>query len=330
MGQVVTPAYYNDNDPHAAAWLRRLIQRGALPRGFVDDRDVAQVDPDHLAAFGQCHFFAGIGGWPHALRVAGWPDDLPVWTASLPCQPFSVIGKRKGTEDDRHLWPTFARLVRAVRPVWIFGEQVSSEDGRAWIDGVFDDLEGMGYACAALDLCAAGVGAPHRRQRLYWMGNACGAGLEGLDRHGIAAGQTAPPGSRAPTGSIGTCGAGLDAVSLLRRLALHDSRVARRRLSMSADRPMAGRSVWTEFDALPCVDGWRRVRPGAFPLAAGISGRVGRLRGYGNSIVPHLAAAFIRAAVETVAETKTASGFLVPTPPAVSADTSAASTAPQP
>lgn len=160
--------YYNEFDPDAAAWLGELVSTGGIPEGSVDDRSVAIVAPKDLDGFEQCHFFAGIGGWSYALRLAGWPDDQPVWTASLPCQPFSVAGKGLGEADERHLWPVFRELVRECRPPVLIGEQVSSADGRLWLAGVRADLEGMGYAVAAADLCAAGIGAPHIRQRLYW------------------------------------------------------------------------------------------------------------------------------------------------------------------
>src|SRR5690606_40978082 len=58
------------------------------------------------------------------------------------------------------------------RPPIIFGEQVASKDGRLWLTGVRSDLEALGYAVGAADLCAAGVGAPHIRQRLYWLADA--------------------------------------------------------------------------------------------------------------------------------------------------------------
>ena len=161
-------AYYNENDPFAAAWLRELIQAGLIADGEVDERSIEDVDANDLAGFCQCHFFAGIGGWSHALRLAGWPDDRPVWTGSCPCQPFSAAGKLRGFADARHLWPEFGRLIRERRPAIVFGEQVAGPAGLAWWDAVSADLEDAGYAVGAADLCAAGVGAPHIRQRLYW------------------------------------------------------------------------------------------------------------------------------------------------------------------
>src|SRR5690554_815647 len=165
-------AYYNEIDPFAAAWLRELISAGHIAPGDVDTRSIEDVSPSDLAGFTQCHFFAGIGGWSYALTLAGWPDDRPVWTGSCPCQPFSSAGARKGTNDPRHLWPHWRWLVDQCRPAIIFGEQVASKDGRLWLTGVRSDLEALGYAVGAADLCAAGVGAPHRRQRLYWLADA--------------------------------------------------------------------------------------------------------------------------------------------------------------
>ena len=118
--------YYNDADPAACAWLRELIAADLLPDGEVDERSILDVEPAELRGFAQCHFFAGIGGWPYALRLAGVAEDLSVWTGSPPCQPFSQAGQRKGQDDDRHLAPAFLRLVAACRPELVFGEQVAS------------------------------------------------------------------------------------------------------------------------------------------------------------------------------------------------------------
>lgn len=162
-------AYYNENDPKAAAWLRDLILCGHIAEGIVDERSIEDVTPNDLTGYTQCHFFAGIGGWSYALRLAGIGDDFPVWTGSCPCQPFSAAGKGAGFADERHLWPAFHWLIEQRRPDIVFGEQVASKDGLVWWDLVSTDLEGSSYACAAIDTCAASVKAAHTRQRLYWV-----------------------------------------------------------------------------------------------------------------------------------------------------------------
>lgn len=163
-------AFYNERDPYAAEWLRNLIAAGHIAPGVVDERDIRDIKPDELRGFTQCHFFAGIGVWSHALRRAGWSDDRPVWTGSCPCQPFSAAGQRKGIADERHLWPHWFHLIGQCRPAIVLGEQVASKDGLGWLDLVSTDLEGAGYAFAASDLCAAGFGGAHIRQRLYFAG----------------------------------------------------------------------------------------------------------------------------------------------------------------
>ncbi|WP_337618950.1 DNA cytosine methyltransferase, partial [Desulfovibrio sp.] len=94
------------------------------------------------------------------------PASLSAWQA-----------KKKGTADERHLWPSFFRLISQCRPDVIFGEQVASPDGLAWLDIISSDLEAAHYACGAVDTCAAGFGAPHIRQRLYWVADADGEQL---------------------------------------------------------------------------------------------------------------------------------------------------------
>lgn len=74
--------YYNENNPAVAAWLRELIKAGVISNGIVDERSIKNVKATDLAEYNQCHFFAGIGGWSYALRLAGWPDDQHVWTGN--------------------------------------------------------------------------------------------------------------------------------------------------------------------------------------------------------------------------------------------------------
>jgi len=167
-------AYYNENNPKAAAGLRELISAGLIADGEVDERSIEDVLPTELSGYSQHHFFAGIGGWSYALRLAGWPDNRPVWTGSCPCQPFSAAGKGAGFDDDRHLWPAFEWLIRQCRPAIIIGEQAARKAGREWLSVVRSDLEVSGYAFGASDLCAASVGAWHERQRHFWVAHSLG------------------------------------------------------------------------------------------------------------------------------------------------------------
>jgi DNA (cytosine-5)-methyltransferase 1 len=191
-------AYYNEHDPYAAQWLRNLISAGHIAPGVVDERSIEDVHPNDLRDFTQCHFFAGVGVWSYALRRAGWPDDRPVWTGSCPCQPFSAAGQGAGFDDARHLWPAFAWLIAERQPSVVFGEQVASKDAGPWVDLVQADVEAMGYAFGAIPFPAAGVGAPHIRDRLYWVADSdSGAGGQGRPNfRGRAIGSNAKPWAR--------------------------------------------------------------------------------------------------------------------------------------
>jgi DNA (cytosine-5)-methyltransferase 1 len=352
--------YYNEHDPKAAAWLRELISAGLIPAGDVDTRSITEVSPDEIAHYTQCHFFAGIGGWSLALELAGWPATRPVWTGSCPCQPFSSAGQGKGGGDDRHLWPVFRRLVAKLHPERVFGEQVAQAIGFNWLDGVSADLEADGYAVGAAVLGAHSVGAPHIRQRLYWVADAKREGLERLARNGDDGNQPGRVGAQSighaaagskslwlanstgrqrqqrirPQGNViqrpaddGTTG-GVDNAAMPRlqpegqRAELREQRsgecvpsegcanvwmgdasgggcgVLRDEAQPGSGGYTLG-SSWARFEVVHCRDGKaRRFEPGSFPLADGLPGRVGLLRGYGNAIVPQTAAEFIMACDE--------------------------------
>lgn len=264
---------------------------GLIPWGEVDERSIVDVQPEDLKGYTQCHFFAGIGGWAYALQLAGW-GDRPVWTGSCPCQPFSAAGKQKGKKDERHLWPEFFRLIAECRPATVFGEQVASKLGREWLAGVFADLEGVGCAVAGADLCAASIGAPHIRQRLWWV-----ADSDSKRRTGEYALLRAEK-TRWLEGEISEA-AGCSKSS--GRLGNADDAGSQGRgvLPERADELPAGEAsldCWGQAIWLPCADGKaRRIKPGIEPLAHGIPGRVAQLRGLGNAIVPQVAAAFVQA-----------------------------------
>lgn len=161
-------AYYNEFEPKTAAWLRQLIKNGDIAPGEVDTRSIVDVEAKDLKGFTQCHFFAGIGVWSYALRNAGWADDRPVWSASLPCQPFSVAGNQKGKEDERHLLPHFIELVRQCKPSVLFGEQVEAANRHGWLDDLYTEMEAQNYAVGSSIIGAHSVGSFHQRQRIYW------------------------------------------------------------------------------------------------------------------------------------------------------------------
>jgi DNA (cytosine-5)-methyltransferase 1 len=276
--------YYNEIDPYAAAWLRNLIDAGHIAAGDVDERSIVDVRADDLRGYTQCHFFAGIGGWSLALRLAGWPDDRSVWTGSCPCQPLSGAGQRKGHADERHLWPAFYRLIAECRPAIVFGEQVASADGREWLAGVRADLEALGYACGAADLCAAGVSAPHPRQRLYCMGDADfnrrQAGREATEALGYR--RAADAASRAVPARMGNA-----------------DRYHEHWWSGPVQVGWNGCEAQIERGGRKYRAQWR-LKPGLSIVADGIPNRVERLCAAGNAIVPQVAAEFIAASNDAV------------------------------
>jgi DNA (cytosine-5)-methyltransferase 1 len=162
-------AYYNEFDPKAAAWLRQLIKNGDIADGTVDERSIIEVEADDLKGFTQHHFFAGVGVWSYALRNAGWPDDRPVATASLPCQPFSAAGNQKGKEDERHLLPHFLELVGQCNFHTIFGEQVETAIKHGWLDDLYAEMENQDYTVGSAIIGAHSVNKPHIRKRIYWV-----------------------------------------------------------------------------------------------------------------------------------------------------------------
>ena len=377
----MTVAYYNEIDRYCCDWLSNLMDAGHITPGKIDDRDIREVQPEDLAGFERVHFFSGLAGWEHALNLAGWSG--PVWTGSCPCQPFSIAGQGRGADDERHLWPAFYRLIAERAPSVCFGEQIASKLGRTWLAAVRADLEDMGYAVGGADLCAAGVGAPHIRQRLWWVadadqgqrgrvaggerrehdgkaprrvesdgesergcedrrlahadgrdaeplarqrdgpGKAAGAGpASGIAGRGASGGlgnakgcgreqERADAGGRGTGGdaegrqqrSWGDRGASGLGDALGPRLEGHAGHEGRGDEPGRVDAEPAGSITetgpWDGAEFIPCSDGKARpALPGIFPLASRIPARVAKLRAAGNSIVPQVAAAFIRATMQ--------------------------------
>lgn len=307
--------YYNEWDKGAAAWLRELIKQGHIPFGVVDERSITEVKPEDLDGFTQCHFFAGIGGWPLALRLAGVPEDAPIWTGSPPCQPFSAAGKQLGQFDPRHLAPVFLDLISQCRPPVLFGEQVAPAIAKSWMCDLQTHLEGEDYAVGFAILPACGVGAPHKRDRLFFGAHrlAHTGGITDNKRREHAQhrrqDETEQTGVGSRDGGMGD--ADRERLQRERRDSYSQGR-KRQNIRQTGLLDGAGtenntanphHGFWSDADWLGCRDGkFRPVEPGTFPLANGIPARVGRLRGYGNAIVPQVAAEFIKAFMGAINE----------------------------
>ena len=317
-------SYYNEFKPEAAHMLRQLIKDGLIAAGDVDERSITEVKADDIKNYTQCHFFAGIGGWSVALRLAGWGDDKPVWTGSCPCQPFSSAGRRKGKADERHLWPAWFSLIRELRPATVFGEQVESAIAHGWLDDVYHDMEAEGYAVGSAVLPACAVGKPHQRKRLWFVGNA--------EHDGRDWGQV----TRSHPEAICDNAQGQDSTSEYQG-ASQSQHVADTELCRCERQPQqqsagllntldgagetqqsvssygaehvagtigeglqghGGYAGEADLQWLQCPDGKSRpVEPGICLLAHGVQHRSPILHALGNAIVPQVAAEFIKAAM---------------------------------
>ena len=297
-------AYYNEIERYCCDWLSNLMDAGEIPAGRIDDRDLWDVEPLDLTGYDQVHLCAGLGGWPAALRRAGWADDRPVWTVSCPCQPFSQAGKREGFVDERHLWPAVFWHISQCRPDRLIGEQVSSRDG---LDLVCSDLENAGYACGATVFPSAGVGAPNIRHRIWWVADRNGAerlavanqGQRGrLTDGGLVDAESGGRGEhRLLGGALGggedtgqsalavAAGDGSGRLGLFGSEGLPHSDTSHLRGARwwqerrAAEQSGGPRHPWRELEWIACSDGRQRpVESALFELAPGLSADLGYLR----------------------------------------------------
>jgi len=254
-----------------------------------------------------------------------YPDII---TGGFPCQPFSIAGKQKGTSDDRHLWPEMFRIIKTFQPRFVIGENVRGivniQDGLVF-ETVCTDLESEGYEVQPFNIPAAGVGAPHRRERIFFLairedvantiGNDEGeeisrgngeedfvqeehrkndhssrfssgasairssdhghenmANTESIGSHVGGLGQH--QGARSGQGEIGGASSQDDANSYGKRL--QGFRTEHKLRNSEEEEQTSGNSWW-------------QSEPNVGRVAHGISGRVYRLKGLGNSIVPQIA-----------------------------------------
>ena len=276
--------------------------------------------------------FSGIGGFSLGLERAGmetiafceiepfcrkvlnkhWPDvpvfddirnlsanDLPekpdVICGGYPCQPFSVAGKQRGTEDDRHLWPEMFRIIKECRPTWLIAENVAGHV-KLGLDQVLFDLESAGYRTQPFVIPACGLNAPHRRERVWVVGYA--------EHDGSFAAPFA--GSSDQTGNHDTQGA-------LPSLELEEAggRADHEALADPQSQRVQGRGTGgqqkprsharTKLSLRSGEGSWEtqwQTEPGVDRVVDGVPNRVDRIKSLGNAVVPQIPELIGRAIVE--------------------------------
>ena len=223
--------------------------------------------------------FCDVEPWCRKVLAKHWPDvpieedvkvlaneperipECTILTAGYPCQPFSQAGKRRGAEDDRHIWPYINEIVAQKRPAWAVFENVYGHLSMG-IDEVLLDLEGQGYATRTFIVPACGVDAPHKRDRIWIIARL----VE-------------------------------DATSSKRTARAKESRAFSEGNADGREPDHAGGSGENVADAQGARFGGCKVRkksvwlpePSVGRVAHGIPRRVDRLRGLGNAIVPQIA-----------------------------------------
>jgi len=312
--------------------------------------------PTHLDLFSGIGGFALAAGWagfetvgfcdnePYAQAVLKkhWPSvpihgdiktldgtayrGVTLLTGGFPCQPFSSAGKQRGKDDDRYLWPQMLRVIQEARPAWIVGENVAGIIGLA-LDQVCSDLEACGYEVEPIIIPACGVDAPHRRDRVWIVGNAKFNGHSPSEkRRGLlykSEKQTREIEKWQSSGASGSsenvadskCDAeggthrqdkrenkrGWENKNIIERnevgsnLADGDKDVAYTNGGQFSQCESQGQQI-----QMPCQSGERvcgvrwLAEPGLGRLANGIPNRVAKLKGLGNAIVPQVAHQIIK------------------------------------
>lgn len=246
--------------------------------------------------------FCDIEPWSRKVLAKHWPHvpiaedvkelandarrlvpDCDILTAGYPCQPFSVAGKQKGTEDDRHIWPFILRIVAHKRPSWVVFENVYGHVALG-LDQVLSDLEAEGYSSRTFIVPACGVDAPHRRDRLWIVGHTEDNGRNGRSEAAGREGQTHQ--------QIERFGLWSESSRPSEDVAYANNEGPQGRVHRWQD------SGWeSELGHAGCSSSthgqseqnkWT-TEPNVGRVAHGVSKRVDRIKGLGNAIVPQIA-----------------------------------------
>ena len=256
--------------------------------------------------------FSGIGGFSLGLERAGfktiafceidpfcrkvlnkhWPD-VPIYedireldgneitadviTGGYPCQPFSQAGKRRGEEDDRHLWPEMYRLIKIVRPRWVIAENVAGHISMG-LDTVLSDLEAEDYTCWTFVIPACAIDAKHRRDRVWIVGYSKNMQRNGEHDNATESKRQISKFRAASSEKV---------ISNTANNGSHRKKrdEAEQGGNQSIDRLFIGRNTWA-------------TEPNVGRVAHGVSNRVDRLKSLGNAAIPQIPEIIGRAIME--------------------------------
>lgn len=210
-----------------------------------------------------------------------------VVTGGFPCQPFSVAGKRKGTDDNRHLWPEMLRVIKASKPRWVIGENVrnltSIQEGMVF-EQVCTDLENEGYEVQSFIIPASAVEAPHQRYRVWIVADSESNKQDGIPR------ETKSEHDKGNSWVESKCRSNRQSVGETKQ-DVADSEISDR-YAHETDREhgeTTSQEVFRNRSGIHRQTSWWSSEPNVGRVAYGVSDRVDRLKGLGNAIVPQIA-----------------------------------------
>lgn len=190
-----------DNEPFAQQVLKKHWPESEI---FDDIRDITDTKLKGLQVW-SAQNKTRLSGTERGDRI----PSIDLLTGGFPCQPFSAAGLRRGTADDRHLWPEMLRVIQLTQPTWIIAENVRgilTWNGGLVFEQVCTDLEAAGYEVQPLIIPAVAVNAPHRRDRVWFIAHAISSPDGGTPRSNGSQTQKERVSERDEVGQLGESG----------------------------------------------------------------------------------------------------------------------------
>lgn len=261
------------------------------------------------------HVFCDIEPFSQRILAKHWPNSkiygdirwlngqeigkIDILTGGFPCQPFSAAGSRRGTEDNRHLWPEMLRVIRETHPSIVLGENVygfTTWDGGVVLERVCTDLEAEGYEVFPFIIPACSLNAPHRRDRVWIIAHATSAG----DNRGPSEIYQEKWG---PQRELLAEHADTDNLWVSTNSASTGSEWGSAETRERVSSPEGRHTTWAEDERRDNWNNWPAAAAELCPVDDGLPGGLVRPRGWradafkgaGNAIVPQVAAQILQA-----------------------------------